>query len=289
MRVKGPVCVFTPTPALDMTGPTAYYLMAMGLELIPLGINGYYPAAGRQTACYLVLTPRQALLLDAGTGLGRLGEPAIRRRLAGYRRLDIILSHYHLDHVIGLFQLPSLWADRPVRLYAPARPLLPVSPAAALDRLFGPPFATNLKRLANRLAIIPIRRNTLRIGAVDFRFWKQRHPGGSLGMRLDDDLVYATDRAMELADARHARGARLLLHELWLTDAEARADPDGLAMHSSVGQVAAFARAAGVGALMPIHFKPTRTGAGIESMIQILRLRAGCPILRPREGHRYSI
>src|SRR2546422_11533633 len=71
-----------------------------------LGGGGWFPAQGRQTACALLRLGDAAILIDAGTGVGRFAErPEL---LDGVRRLDILLTHFHLDHVCGLAYLPSL-------------------------------------------------------------------------------------------------------------------------------------------------------------------------------------
>ena len=51
------------------------------------------------------------LLLDAGTGARRLiTEPAL---LEGVERVHVVLSHFHLDHVMGLAALAGLdWSAR---------------------------------------------------------------------------------------------------------------------------------------------------------------------------------
>ena len=84
------------------------------MKLAALGTAGYLPAAGRQTMSFLLATGTETLLLDAGSGVARLLEPQIARLLPADRRLDVLLSHYHLDHVVGLSYLLGLAADRPI-------------------------------------------------------------------------------------------------------------------------------------------------------------------------------
>ena len=73
--------------------------------LIILGGGGWFPAHGRQTACALLRDGDSAIMIDAGTGVGRLVErPEL---LDGIERLDILLTHFHLDHVAGLAYLPG--------------------------------------------------------------------------------------------------------------------------------------------------------------------------------------
>ena len=84
------------------------------MQLVPLGCGGFIPARGRQTMSFLVLEGGAALVLDAGSGLARLLEPQVAARLPEDGPLDIVLTHYHLDHVVGLSYLPGLACHRPI-------------------------------------------------------------------------------------------------------------------------------------------------------------------------------
>jgi ribonuclease BN (tRNA processing enzyme) len=56
-----------------------------------LGGGGWFPAYDRQTACALLRHRDSAIMIDAGTGAGRLVErPEL---LDGVERLDIVLTH----------------------------------------------------------------------------------------------------------------------------------------------------------------------------------------------------
>ena len=67
------------------------------MRLIFLGSGGSWPTPERgTTALYL---PDHGLLLDAGTNVHPL------RDLHGEGPLDVLLSHYHVDHSVGLFTL----------------------------------------------------------------------------------------------------------------------------------------------------------------------------------------
>ena len=59
-----------------------------------------FPTSSRQTSCYLITAGAEALVLDAGSGLGALHiNPAL---LDGVETVTLLLSHFHLDHVTGL-------------------------------------------------------------------------------------------------------------------------------------------------------------------------------------------
>lgn len=258
--------------------------MAGALRLLPLGTNGYIPSQGRRTMSFLVLGEGSALLLDAGTGASRLGEPAVRSAIAGIERLEILLTHYHLDHVVGLSFLPGVARHLPLRIHAPAPPLTDFGPEA-LDRLIAPPFfPVEFARWPMPVEVVPYGPGALEIGPFRLTTRRQQHPGGSTGVRLGDALAYTTDTRIDPATADFARGVDLLLHEVWLSDEEAEREDAGRTGHSAAGPVADLARAAGVRRLGLVHHHPLRDDAGIEAIRQAMEARAGCPVLRLEEG-----
>jgi len=259
------------------------------LRLVPLGTNGYFPTRARQTMSFLLARPGAALVLDAGSGLGRLAEPEVRRHVESIERLDIVLTHYHLDHVIGLSYLPGLWAGKSVRIFAPAPPLV-AGDSDALDRLISPPlFPVGFSRWPLAVEIVPYSGRELEIGPFALSLRSQKHPGGSVGIRLDDRLAYVTDTVLDRGTIDFVRGVGTLLHEVWLTDEEAALDDAGRTGHSAAGAVAAIAREAGVGRLVPIHHHPGRTAAEIREIVSSLASQAGCPVLLATEGEEIDL
>lgn len=235
------------------------------IRVIPLGSNGYYPSHGRQTMCFLVLKQQQAILLDAGTGAARLAEDEIAALAADYENLDVILSHYHLDHVVGLSYLPSVWRRGRIRVYAPAPPFVPEGPDVAVRRLLSPPLvAAEIEQFRVPFELVPVETPEFRVGATAVRVWGQTHPGGSIGIRIGDDVAYVTDTGPDLANVSRVNGARLLIHELWLTDAEAA--EENTPGHSSVSGVADFVRASNLGEVMLVHHRPVHDAADIARM-----------------------
>jgi ribonuclease BN (tRNA processing enzyme) len=263
---------------------------SMPHTLIPLGLNGYIPTFGRHTTSFLLLSDEAAILLDAGTGIARLAEPALQERLAAYDTLHVVLSHYHLDHVIGLFYLSALAGGKTVHVLGPAPPLTEYGPEQALGQLMSPPLSPrHFTGHYDAIHLHDIGAAPFHLGGIPFTAWPQRHPGGSIGLRIGHALAYLTDRAMDPDDARHVRGVDLLLHEVWLTDAEAATNPEKLAIHSSAGAVADFARLAGVARLMPMHHHPARSEEALTTLCADMATRAGLPVIRPVEGQAYPL
>jgi phosphoribosyl 1,2-cyclic phosphodiesterase len=72
---------------------------------------------GGNTSCLQVtLSDESLLVLDAGSGIRNLGL-----RLAGRgRRIDILLTHLHLDHILGLmFFAPLFLPDAEIVIWGP--------------------------------------------------------------------------------------------------------------------------------------------------------------------------
>jgi ribonuclease BN (tRNA processing enzyme) len=72
------------------------------LKLIFLGTNGWYSTPVANTMCALIKTPERYIVLDAGDGIWRLD-----RYVKGTKPVDVFLSHFHLDHTIGLHIQPK--------------------------------------------------------------------------------------------------------------------------------------------------------------------------------------
>jgi len=163
--------------------------------LTVLGARGSLPVSdtkrsqfGGATSCYMVQAGSETIFLDGGTGL--VSAPA----LSGKPPV-ILLSHLHLDHVIGLGMYPRLSQDGTVtRLLFKAD--TEDEMRNQLQRLFSPPFwPIPLTEYRGTLLLEPLA-PTLRIGDVTVESIEGRHPGGCLVFRLkyrDKCLVYATD------------------------------------------------------------------------------------------------
>jgi ribonuclease BN (tRNA processing enzyme) len=212
-----------------------------------LGSGGWIPTAERETACTLVRRGEDALALDAGTGLQRLvADPAL---LDGVRRLDIVLTHFHLDHVCGLTYLPALpvrptvWApgawlyDTPsVELLAPLR-RAPISPFEADE-------------LGEVRELEPGAQSVGAFGIVTRA--QPRHWAPTAGLRVEDALALVTDTAFDPGSADLARDVAHLLHEAWSTSSEPVA-AEGDATAAEAGRVAKDAAAR---RLTLVHINP---------------------------------
>lgn len=257
------------------------------MKLVPLGTNGYYPSHGRQTMAFLVLWDGRVLLLDAGTGVARLGEPGVRELVEEAEVLHLVLSHFHLDHVVGVTILPAVWPVRPVRIHAPAPPMVQADPGEALCKLVQPPlFPVPLSEFPMPVEIDRLTGEVAEIEGLEVRLRRQEHPGGAVGFRLGDSLAYATDTVGEDGTADLVAGVDLLLHEVW-----ARAGEDASSRgHSAADRVAEIATRAGVRRLMPVHHHPASSPADLRELArELAELAPGVDVVLPEEGAVYSV
>ncbi len=251
--------------------------MSRPLQIVPLGTNGFLPSFGRQTMSFLLETDAGAVLLDAGSGTSRLLEPDIAHRVERQDRLDIVLSHYHLDHTCGLTYLNGVWG-KDVRIYAPAPPLVDAMPQEAFDRLIAPPvFPMPLSVWPHEVEIVEYT-GDFQVAGLDVTVRRQRHPGGSAGMRFGDAFAYTTDTAADPETVGFVRGTNLLIHEVWLDDEEAKRFPRMLTGHAASSQVLEIAQEAGVARLAPVHFHPKRPAARVEELLADMASQERVPI-----------
>ena len=82
----------------------------MGLQVRVWGVRGSGPECGPEyqeyggnTSCVTVHTKDKTVILDAGTGIGNFDRSFKWQMDGKRRRLDLLLSHFHMDHLMGLY------------------------------------------------------------------------------------------------------------------------------------------------------------------------------------------
>jgi len=63
---------------------------------------------GRQTSCVSVETKDHLFIMDAGTGIVELGKEIVEKKRY-YKDIWICLTHFHLDHILGLGRFAPLY------------------------------------------------------------------------------------------------------------------------------------------------------------------------------------
>jgi phosphoribosyl 1,2-cyclic phosphodiesterase len=248
------------------------------------GVRGSAPVSGPEfaafggsTMCIDVETGSNRIIIDAGSGIQKLGR--VLRQL-DVRSIDILLTHYHLDHVLGLMSFAPLFhKGTTVTIHAPV--LTDEPPHVFLPRLFDPPFfPMRLGDAGSRLEIrhfSPGERFALQ--GLEIRSIHLSHPGGACGYRVDDgeaSVVVIADhehgsREHDRALAEFCARADLLLYDShWDEDRNYPAHRGW--GHSTWQAGLRLAQAAGARRLGCIHHAPEATDT--ELLARESRLRA---------------
>lgn len=90
----------------DLT-PGTIRLQIWGARGLPSVIPNSPSKYGRQTSCISVETKDNLFILDAGTGIIPLGKEIITKKTY-YKDIWIFITHFHLDHIIGLGNFPPI-------------------------------------------------------------------------------------------------------------------------------------------------------------------------------------
>ena len=215
-----------------------------------LGGGGWFPGHGRHTACALLRDGDSAIVIDVGTGVSRfVEEPEL---LEGVVRLDILLTHFHLDHIAGLAYLPALGLCERTTIWGPGKLLYDCPTREMLAPISREPFhPVPLER--QHIEVLDLPAGDIELGGVTVAHRHQkRHSAPTLGFRFADVLTWITDTAYDPDSAPFAEGSEVLAHEAWYID-DAPRNPD---IHSSAAQAAEVAERAGVDRLALIHLPP---------------------------------
>jgi phosphoribosyl 1,2-cyclic phosphodiesterase len=149
---------------------------------------------GGHTSCVSVELGGDLLILDAGSGLQKLGRSDLLKR---HKTLHILLSHAHLDHIMGLpFFSPLYDSSYTVHFYA--SPAEGETVEGLLKKMLTPPFSpVTTETFRAKLHFHAFRAGeTLTVAHHTILTHPLNHPGGSTGYRITSDtgsLSYITD------------------------------------------------------------------------------------------------
>ncbi len=250
------------------------------------GVRGSIPSPGDSTvrhggntSCVSIdFGTETTLILDAGSGIRRLGE----NLAAGGKEIFILVTHFHSDHIQGFpFFSPLFQKDRAIRILA--RPE-EEGEWSLLNMIDGFHFPLRLEQIPSRVSESPCDGDAvLAERGIRIRHIATNHPGGAFGYRVEyggrsvvfipDNEILPPTRPLTDFDtlAEFCRGADLLIHDAQYVD-------DDLPMkwgwgHSTADQACSLAMAAEVRRLILFHHDPERTDDQIDSIERTVRAR----------------
>ena len=285
------------------------------------GVRGSIASPGPKTAKYGGNTPcveiscgNTIIICDAGTGIRPLGE-SLKRRFKG-KRIDatILLSHLHLDHLIGLpFFEPIYKKGNRFKIISPGR--TPKALKSTISRLLSPPyFPINILSVPAKLYINPPLGESVRhelsdtspkgrfqIGNIGVETFKCNHPGGSYAYKFrfpnGKILIYTSDNEPSTtgnvkAFIKWIKGADILIHDSQYTPRQyLRKRGWG---HSPFHYPVSLAAAAHVKQLYLYHYDPANDDKSLDAIDSMTKRLIKCMgfdvrVRLSREGMKISI
>ncbi len=247
------------------------------------GVRGSVPVPGPETAgfggntsCVQVMTDSgDDVILDAGTGIRALG-----RALAGKsKRLHVLLTHLHLDHIQGLmFFAPFFDPEAELTVWGP-----PASGEALRTRLAryisNPLSPIEIRDLPAKVTFADAPAESWSIDGLEISAALVSHRGPTLGYRLSENgssLCYIPDHEPALGQnletspagwiSGHvlARDASLLIHDGQYDEVEYSARRGW--GHSGFPDALAFARRSEAQRTLLFHHDPEHDDGRLEAL-----------------------
>ena len=151
---------------------------------------------GGNTPCVSIEHGGQMLILDAGTGLRRLGQWLMASADAKPQSIQMLISHTHWDHIQGFpFFVPAYLPSTKMRIWGPRSTHKPLE--RVLRGQQDPEyFPVALGDMAAQMEVNELRGAPFEVGPFKVSTCYMNHPGITLGFRVEVPgcvVVYATD------------------------------------------------------------------------------------------------
>lgn len=258
------------------------------------GVRGSIPTTGADTAyyggntsCAIVSEKDWVLVLDAGSGLQKFPLPPDTEN----KRIDILLTHLHFDHIQGLgFFYPLFDSSMEVNIWGPGSTTKSLH--SRLSRYLSPPlFPVLIRDLPCKLHLHEIKDSSFDIGPFNIQSSYIIHPGPTLGFRITGEhsvFTYIPDHEPALGltgmltDKKWISGidlisdADLLLHDAQFTAQEYKYKFGW--GHSSMEDAIKFASLGRVKHLLLSHHDPSRSDLKLNEIFSELQKSISVPL-----------
>ncbi|MFZ5573355.1 MAG: MBL fold metallo-hydrolase [Thermodesulfobacteriota bacterium] len=247
------------------------------------GSRGSIPVSGRafnkyggDTTCLEIRTQSDDIIIvDAGTGIRRLGNKLIDEERYEYH---LLFTHAHWDHLMGFpFFKPLFTRKAEIKTYRCPFPGRYVEDM--ISKVLAPPnFPVKYSDLSANFAYQFGCPETITIGSMTVMPIRLSHPNGGSGYKFvegDRSFVFLTDNELGFVHPggltsqeylAHARGVDLLIHDAEYTPKEYQTQIEW--GHSSYIDALELAFRAGVKRLGLFHLNQERTDRQMDAIVR---------------------
>jgi phosphoribosyl 1,2-cyclic phosphodiesterase/ActR/RegA family two-component response regulator len=162
-----------------------------GVRLKFWGVRGSIPSPGPETvfyggntSCVEVRVGSNIIVLDAGSGLRRLGLALVEEFKEQPMHLNLLITHTHWDHIQGFpFFLPAYNPKNKVTIYGFEGASQGLQNTLS-DQMESPYFPISMQQMPGHIAIRELRDLNFNVNQVPVRAHFLNHPGSCTGYRL---------------------------------------------------------------------------------------------------------
>lgn len=238
-----------------------------------------YIRHGGDTTCFEIQAESgETVIIDAGTGIRRLGKHLIQKKV---KTCYLLLTHTHWDHIIGLpFFHPLLYADKTIHIQD--RTFAGLTTRKVIEQVMRMPFfPVGLTAYNADIRFDASLIGRFSIGSLDIETIPTSHSQNSLGYKFTENgksFVFLTDNELGYTHSLgnttktyidFSKDADVLFHDTEYTDDE-YLNRTGWG-HSRMSDVLELSAKASVGQLGLIHINQDRTDDQLDAMVDQCR------------------
>jgi len=245
---------------------------------IPVSGEEYIKYGGDTTCLEIRTKDDQIIIVDAGTGIRRLGKQLVSEDLYSY---DMIFTHAHWDHLMGFpFFTPIYLSQTSIRMQG--CPFAQKFVETMLNKVMSPPnFPVSYDDITARISYNPKCPDLFEIGSVSIMPIHLSHPNRGKGFKFIEDghvFIFLTDNELDFthrgglsfeAYKEFSEGADLFIHDSEYTKEEYKSVKQW--GHSVYTTALDLAIQAGVKQFGLFHHNQWRTDKELDQMIDNCR------------------
>ncbi|HBG46305.1 MAG TPA: MBL fold metallo-hydrolase [Deltaproteobacteria bacterium] len=243
---------------------------------IPVSGKDYIKYGGDTTCVEVISNSGDLIIIDAGTGIRRLGKRLVAE---GQRKMHLLLTHGHWDHLSGFpFFKPIYRKESEIKIYGPETTQDSLKKIIS-KTMTAPNFPVEFEDINADISFLGMGPKSYSIGSVNISTIPLSHPNHGLGYKLEEDgrsFVFLTDNELAFRHPfgvgyddykRFCEKADLLFHDAEYKKEEYESETRGWG-HSTYLDTLDLAIGSGVKRLGLFHQNQDRTDAQVDEIVR---------------------